>query len=259
MIRTLIIDDSPLVREGIRLLLQGEQDIEVVGEAADGPEAVSAITSLRPDLVFLDIKMPGCDGFEVLDRAGSVHLCEVIFVTAYDKYALQAFEANALAYLMKPIARASLQKALARARRVLASQDELARTHAKVAEVIQSRGVPPLQPAAGFDAREGIQRLVVKHRDRFILLKTDDVDWIGSAGNYIELHVGTRSYLLHMTTNDIESTLDPRRFARIHRSTIVNIDRVREVKVLGHGDFDVILADETVLRMSRGYRDRLLN
>ena len=180
MIRTLIVDDSPLVREGINLLLQAEQDVEIVGEAADGPEAVSAIASLRPDLLFLDIRMPGFDGFEVLERSADVHLCEVIFVTAYDTYALRAFEANALAYLMKPIGRERLQKALARARRVLSSEDELERDHARVAELIQSRDLAPRAASSSLRTPE-IYRVVVKYRDRFILLKTEDVDWVQRA------------------------------------------------------------------------------
>jgi two-component system LytT family response regulator len=234
MIRTLIVDDAPIVREGIRLLLAAEKDIEVVGEAADGHEAVSAITDLEPDLTFLDVQMPGLDGFQVMEQCAGRSMGAVIFVTAYDNYALRAFEVNALGYLLKPIAPRHFHAALARAR------------HLVGADAPAARNAP------------GLPRLVVKDHDRFILLRHEDVDWISSAGDYVHLHAAGRSYLVRKTMSELEETLTPRNFARVHRTSIVNVDRIKEIKPLPQGDFVVKLHDGTVLRMSRSYRDRLL-
>ncbi|PYQ74556.1 MAG: DNA-binding response regulator [Acidobacteria bacterium] len=237
MIRTLIVDDSPLIREGIRLLLESEKDIEVVGEAADGALAVSAVSRLRPDLIFLDVQMPGTDGFEVLEKAVSP-TCAVIFVTAYDDYALRAFQANAVGYLLKPITPRLFQAALQRARQVLsAGRSESTR------ETSPSRS---------------LARLVAKDGGRFIVLRPDEVDWISSAGDYVELHAHERSFLVRHTLSELESALDPEKFVRIHRTTIVNADRVRAIEALPQGDFSVMLTTGARLRLSRSYRARLL-
>ena len=235
MIRTLIVDDAPIVREGIRLLLGAEKDIEIVGEAADGHEAVSAITGLTPDLTFLDVQMPGLDGFQVMEQCAGRNPGAVIFVTAYDNYALRAFEVNALGYLLKPIAPRQFQTALSRARQLIG----------------------PEAPAAGAKT-QGLPRLVVKDHDRYILLRPEEVDWITSAGDYVHLHSAGRAFLVRSTMSELEETLDPETFARIHRTSIVNLDRVKEIKPLPQGDFVVRLHDGTVLRMSRSYRGRLL-
>jgi two-component system, LytTR family, response regulator len=258
VIRALIVDDEELAREGMRVWLEKETDIEVVGEAADGPSAVSAIQELEPNLLFLDIQMPGFDAFEVLDRT-SGPVPAVVFVTAYDRYAVQAFEARAIDYLLKPVSGDRFQEALQRVRLGLAKDEELDRTRQRVLELLKSTR----RPAGGEDAapeKKGgfIERVVVKDRDSFLLLKTEELDWIESAGNYVELHARGRSFLLRTTMSELEVQLDPSRFARIHRSTIVNVDRVQEIKPSWHGDFNVILAAGVTLRMSRGYRNRLL-
>jgi two-component system LytT family response regulator len=236
MIRTIIVDDSPLIREGIRLLLEPEQDVEVVGEASDGASAVSAVARLRPDLIFLDVQMPTFDGFEVLDRAVPPN-CAVVFVTAYDDYAVRAFQANAIGYLLKPFTPRLFQAALQRARQLLAN------------------------PAIG--AHNGarptpLNRLVVKEGDRFTLLRPDEVDWISSAGDYIEVHARGRAFLVRQTLSELEATLDADTFVRIHRTTIVNADRIQTIKPLPQGDFTVTLTNGAVLRLSRSYRLRLL-
>jgi two-component system LytT family response regulator len=242
MIRTLIVDDVELAREAIRIRLQDNKDFEVVGEAATAPEALSLIKKLEPDLVFLDIEMPGLDAFQLLDDLDPGRNPEVIFVTAHDQYAVQAFNSSALHFLLKPINDTQFDEAIRRAR------DEIGENNA---EKPPSQGDP--------DKAQFWSRLVIKDRDRFILLKTQDVHWIGSATNYVEVHAGPRAYLLRIPISDLEARLDPLMFARISRSTIVNIEQVEEIRALWHGDFEVVLKDETTHRMSRRYRDRLLS
>ena len=247
MIRTLIVDDVELAREAIRIRLQENKDFEVVGEAGTASEALSLIRKLDPDLMFLDIEMPGLDAFQLLDDLDPSRSPEVIFVTAHDQYAVQAFNSSALHFLLKPINDSQFDEAIRRAR------DEIGERQAE--DVPAEREI--VERAT--DKPTYWSRLVIKDRDRFILLKTQEVHWIGSATNYAEVHAGTRSYLLRMPISDLESKLDRSSFARISRSTIVNIDYVEEIKALWHGDFEVILKDGVVLRMSRRYRDRLLS
>jgi two-component system, LytTR family, response regulator len=237
MIRTLIVDDAPLAREGIRLLLDREKDFEIVGEAADGLEAIAAIGRLAPDLTFLDVQMPSLDGFEVIERCAGLRLGAVVFVTAYDDYALRAFEANALGYLLKPITPRLFQATLQRTRQLL--------------------GVPASAEVSTASLRP-LTRLVVKEHRRFVLLKAEEIGWITSAGDYVELHARGRSFLVRMTISQLAERLDPRSFARIHRTTIVNLDRVEEIRPLPQGDFIVRMSEGTTLRLSRTYRDQLL-
>jgi two-component system LytT family response regulator len=238
MIRALIADDEPLAREGIRVMLADLADIDVVGEAADGVEAVAAIENLAPDLLFLDVQMPGIDGFEVLRRLPAA-VPAVVLVTAYDRHAVKAFEAQALDFLLKPISTTRFGEVIGRVRRSLA----------QTAEPRLSRAVSP--PAH-------LPRFPVKDRERFLLLKPEEVEWIHSAANYAELHARGRSFLVRMTMSELEERLDPARFVRIHRTTIVNIDRVSEIQPEHHGEFQVVLQDGAKLRLSRRYRDRLL-
>jgi two-component system, LytTR family, response regulator len=232
MINTLIVDDEALAREGIRLLLQDISDFAIVGEAADGVQAVEEIKKLSPDLVFLDVHMPGLQGFEILQRVASVHVPAVIFVTAHDRYAVAAFEAHAVDYLLKPFSDERFYKALSRARRVL---DDV--------EQVEHKYLPGM--------------LTVRNGRRITLVRTEEIDWVESASNYVELHVGKQTYLIRMTMSEIEAKLDPLRFVRIHRTTIVNLDRVLELDIGYHGESDVKLRDGTVLRASRQYRERL--
>lgn len=242
MLKALIVDDEELAREGIRMMLDRESDLEVVGEAADGPSAAEAISRLTPDIVFLDVRMPGFDGFSVLEKLGSTHHPQVIFITAYDQYAVKAFEANALDYLLKPINSGRLSDAVRKARMNLAQP----------AGQIETAEVRPIRFA---DMRRTI---VVKDRDRFLVVKTNEVDWFESAANYVELHTHRRSFLVRITMNELQTQLKGTSFVRIHRSTIVNLDRVTEIRPSPHGDFQVHLHDGHVLRLSRAYRDQLL-
>ena len=250
MIRALIADDEALARDGIRLRLRDAADVEVVGEAGDGPEAARRIKLLKPDLLFLDIQMPGFDGFEVLRRVAPVHLPAVIFATAYDRYALQAFETHAVDYLLKPVGNARFAEALQWARHTLGREEALEAAHQRTAGIIE-----PVAPSASSGY---VRRLTVKDGRRFLLLKVEDVDWIEAALNYVELHSRGRSYLIRTTLTELYETLDPAMFARIHRSTVVNLDRVKEITLGDGGDFVVWLQDGAGLRLSRGYRERLL-
>jgi two-component system LytT family response regulator len=261
VINTLIVDDEPLAREGIRLALKGEADVRIVGEAADGEAALNAMEKLAPDLMFLDIRMPGLNGFDVLARASHSHtrMPVIVFVTAFDRYAVKAFEANALDYLLKPVEPQRLRAAVERTRAELAKQEIIkdAKRRAMDLQSVEERPVAP-RSSEPLARAEYLDRVAVRVRDRFLLIKMNDVDWIESAANYVQLHSRSRSFLLRMTMGELEAKLDPHRFSRIHRSTIVNIDRLVEVKPSLHGDFDVVLQDGTTLRMSRGYREALL-
>jgi two-component system, LytTR family, response regulator len=261
-IRTLIVDDEPLARQGIRARLRKDLDVEVIGEAGDGPSAARAIKTLKPDLVFLDIQMPGCSGFDVLERTSTAHLAVVIFVTAYDRYAVRAFETHALDYLLKPIDGKRFRDAVERARRELAKEEALRLRHQRTTALLDEQREPADRPAASVCAAGGkpavLQRLAVRDGDRFILLKADEIEWVQASANYVEVHARGRSYLLRVTMNELERKLDRPRFVRIHRSIIVNADRIQEIRPYSHGDFEVWLANGAALPLSRRYRARLL-
>ncbi len=245
-IRTLIVDDEPLARQRLRDLLRAEPDVLVLGECGDGREAIDAIRREAPDLVFLDVQMPAPDGFGVVRAVGAGRMPAVIFVTAYDRYALQAFEVRALDYLLKPFDRERFRKALGHARSQVerARAGELADRLAALLDEV--RPVP-----------RAVERLVVKAGGRVFFLRAAEIDWVEAAGNYLRLHVGADVHLLRETMNGLEARLGPDQFLRIHRSTLVNVDRIREVQPLFHGDHVVILQDGTELAMSRGYRKNL--
>ena len=245
-IRTLIVDDEPLARERVMSLLQQESDVEVVGECSDGGQAVSAIQQQAPDLVFLDVQMPGCDGFEVIRHIGADRMPTVVFITAYDEYALQAFEVHALDYLLKPFDKDRFQQTLRHAREALERRRAGDLGRRLLALVHDIKPEP---------RRE--ERLVVKSGGRVFFLRTDEIDWIEAAGNYVRLHLGTESHLFRETMNRIEARLDPRRFSRIHRSRIVNTERIKELQPWFNGEYVVILRDGQRLTLSRGYRDKL--
>jgi len=249
-IRVLIVDDEPPARKVLRLRLAKEADIRIIGEAGSGPAAVEQITRLRPDLVFLDIQMPVMGGFEVLEQVAGVHLPVVVFVTAYDEYAVKAFDAHALDYLLKPFTLARFKRALERAREELAREGDL-ESHRRLLELVRAH-------TSGRITGEYLMRLPVKKAGRYQLVDVERIDWIESAANYLRLHVGEESFLIRRTMKELERDLDPKRFARIHRSLAVNIDRVAEIRPDASGDFTVRLRDGTRLRMTRTYRTRLL-
>ncbi len=245
-IRTLVVDDEPIARERILALLQQENDVEVIGQCADGVQAVSAIQQQSPDLVFLDVQMPGCDGFGVIQNIGPDRMPTVVFVTAYDEYALRAFEVHALDYLLKPFGKDRFQETLKHARESLERRraGDLGRRLLAL--------VHDLKPE-----QQRLDRLVVKSGGRVFFLRTDEIDWIEAAGNYVRLHLGEESHLFRETMNGMESRLDTRRFVRIHRSRIVNTERIKELQPWFNGEYVVILRNGTRLTLSRGYREKL--
>jgi len=246
-IRALIVDDETLGRKRIRTMLRGDTEIEVVGECADGQSAVAAVEEQAPDLIFLDVQMPGMDGFAVLAALPAGRpLPQVIFVTAYDQYAVRAFEVRALDYLLKPFDQKRFESAITRAKQQIlaAPGDGLNQQALSLLEELKTKPGP-------------LSRLVIKTGERMFFLKTEDIDWIQAEDNYVRLHTGKQSYLLRETLSNLEGQLDPKRFLRIHRSTMVNIDRIQELQPWFNREFRVVLTDGTQLAMSRRYRERL--
>jgi two-component system LytT family response regulator len=248
-IRTLIVDDEPLGRGGISARLQNEADIEIIGECANGRLAVAAIRQYSPDLLFLDVQMPGMSGFEVLQTAGADAVPVVIFVTAFDEYALRAFEVHALDYLLKPIDDERFRLALQRARTHLRQKTESAlgqRLTSLLSSLSSNNSLLP-------KTRE---RFVIKSSGRISFIKAEEVDWIEAVGDYARLHVGKQAHLIRETMSALATELDAR-FLRIHRSLIVNAERIKELHPLFNGEYNVILRDGTELKSSRSYREQL--
>ncbi len=242
-LRAVIVDDEPTARRGVRLLLKPDRSVEIVGEAANGDEAVSLINRVKPDLVFLDVQMPGCDGFEVLARIEHAVAPVVVFVTAYDEHALRAFEVNAVDYLLKPYDDARFTAALQRAK------DEV---HLRQAESVNTR----LSKLIEYLQHEE-DRILLKSSGEIFFLKAEQIDWIEAEGDYMKFHVAGRAHLMRETMARLEARLDPKRFIRIHRSTIVNLDRVQKLSPTFLGEYAVILHDGTKLKLSRGYHERI--
>lgn len=260
-LRTLIVDDEPLARDGMRMHLSREPDVEIVGEAADGVQAVEAIQALRPDLVFLDVQMPEVDGLEVVERIGAARMPAVIFATAYHQHAVRAFELHAVDYLLKPVTEERVRNAMTRARLRLATRGEeelttrlealledLRALHARAGE--PGEAPPPPKKYAAW--------ISVSGRTSTQLVRVEDVDWFEAEGNYVRLHVGKVTHLIRSTLRAMGDQLDPATFIRIHRSTIVNVNRIREIQPWFGGDYIALLHDGRQLRVSRSHREQLL-
>ena len=230
-LRALIIDDEPLARDAIRALLEDDDEVRVVGEGS-GKDGAALIARTRPDLMFLDIQMPEVDGFALLDQVGADAVPAVIFVTAYDRYALRAFEVHALDYLLKPFDDTRFRQALDAAKK-------------------RARGGSDARLVALLASRT---RFLIPAREKSIVVDAEQIDWIEAADYYVSIHAGAATHLLRETMDDIERQLDPRRFFRVHRSAIVNVDRVREVHPMFRGDCALVLADGTRLKLSRSRR-----
>lgn len=249
-IRVLIVDDEPLAREGVALQLRQASDVEVVGECGNGGEAIEAIRTLRPDLVFLDIKMPKIGGFDVVARVGAAAMPLVIFLTAYDEYALQAFRANALDYLLKPLDKTQFQESLHRARLRLeqtqaASQTEqLERLLAALATARPTTGETP-------------PRIAVKLSGQVQFLHPDELNWVEAEGDYVRVHTLSRAHLVKETMQAMERRLEPYGFLRIHRSAIVNLGKIDKLRATNNGDHEVLLGDGVLLKVGRNYREAL--
>jgi len=245
MLRVLVADDQPMARERLVSLLSAEPGVQVAGTAASGPEAIDCIRSASPDLVFLDLQMPGMDGFKVIEVIGVDRMPATVFVTAYDEYAVRAFEVHALDYLLKPFGRQRFQSALERARRHLERerQGEMA---GRLAELLRTGRQEPTG-----------ERLLVKSGGRVSFVDVESIDWVEAEGNYVRIYAGAQVHLMRETMSGLIGKIGPHRFFRIHRSRIVNIKRVKELLIAGGGDYQVVLFDGTKLGLSRLYRDAL--
>lgn len=243
-IRTLIVDDMPLSRERTRRYLASDPDVEVVGECGDGESALRAVRALAPDLLLLDVQMPGMTGIAMLEAIPVARRPVVVFITAFDEFAVPAFAAHAVDYLLKPFDRERLTRALERVRDHLG---ESRRAQVSAAAAL----APSPEPSSGY-----LSRIAVKSVGRTVFVAIDRIDWLETAGNYVCLHAGRETHIVRETMNQIASQLDPKTFVRIHRSTMVRIEAIREIQPLTNGDRAVILRDETRLTLSRSYRER---
>lgn len=244
-IRAVVVDDEPFARERVRRLLAGDEGVEVVGEAGDGIRAVSLVREKSPDLLFLDVQMPGKDGFGVLDDLAPDETPVVVFLTAYDHYAVRAFERAALDYLLKPFDEERFARAVARAKSHLRNGGPREAGGELVAE------------ANAFQPSEYLERVIVKAGGRVFFIKTEEIEWVEAYGNYVRLHVGGAAYLLRETSSHLEAQLDPERFARIHRSALANVERIKEMKLQLSGHYAVLMKSGQRLTLSRRYRKRL--
>ena len=250
-IRTLIVDDEPLARRNLRLLLEKDPEIEIIDECRNGREAVKVLKNFSPELVFLDIQMPEMDGFDVLAEVGPKQIQAIIFVTAFDQYALKAFEVHALDYLLKPFDDARFQKALQKAKSQI-EQRQINKLSRKLLALLEDR-----EHSQAERQKTYLTRLMIKLASRVVLLKVGEIDWIEADGNYAKLHVGRKSHLLREKMHDLEAQLNPKKFVRIHRSIIVNLDRIKEMHPHFNGDYVVVLEDGSQLKLSRSRREHL--
>lgn len=245
-LRVLVVDDEKWARRRVVALLQDEPDLDIVGECSCGEDAVASIIELEPDVVFLDIQMDGMDGFDVIDAVGIDRMPVVIFATAYDSYAVRAFEAHAIDYLLKPLREDRLRQSVGRAR-----------------QEVEHRSRGPSQELGALleqiRTRTGhLKRIAVSSADRITILPVSEVSWFEAAGNYVKLHVGDRHHLARRTMKELQSRLDPEQFVRVHRSAIVNIDRVRELQPWFRGEQVLILDDDTRITIGRRFREDLI-
>jgi len=245
-IRTVIIDDERLARQRIRRMLSEVPDFEVAAEFENSENGLTYLESNAAELLFLDVQMPGMDGFALLEALPPERTPMVIFVTAYDEYALRAFEVHAFDYLLKPFDQARFDKTIDRARKQLASDDTRSEKLIHLLNEFRQRNQEPA-------------RFAIKTPGRLYFVRQEDIDWMEAADNYVNLHVGTDTHLIRETMNALEQRLDSHRFLRIHRSTIVNADRIKELRPWFHGEYIVVLKDGTELTLSRTYRERILS
>ena len=243
-IKALIVDDEPLARSMTRRMLDGHSNIELVGECESGEEAGAAIRILKPDLVFLDVQMPGLDGFAVIESLASERLPQIVFITAYDQYAVRAFDVHALDYLLKPFDRERFEQALRRAVRQIETEKG-GEAHERILSML-----------AGREPRY-LERFIIKTEGRVFFLKADEIEWIEAEGNYVLLHTDGKGHLFREAISSLEAKLDPRKFQRVGRSAIVNLDSIRELQPWFRGDYKIILHDGTELKLSHRFRDNL--
>lgn len=246
-IRTLIVDDEPLARSLLRSFLADDAEMEVIGECGDGNTAIEMIELSAPDLVFLDIQMPDLDGFGVLRSLAPEAIPNIAFVTAYDQFALKAFDVHAIDYLLKPFDRERFERTLARAKQRIALQNS-----DKVKETLL-RLLDEQSPRP-----QRVKRILVKTGGKAFFVRPEDISWVEAQGNYVALHVGAQSFLSRQTINTMENQLDPAKFQRIERSTLVNLDAIREMLPAGRGEYEIVLKDGVSLKLSHTYRESFL-
>jgi two-component system LytT family response regulator len=258
-IRALVVDDESLAREALLVMLDNDPEIEVVAECHNGREAVAAIREQSPDVVFLDIQMPEMDGFQVIEEIGAKRMPMTVFVTAYDKHALRAFEAHALDYLLKPFDHDRFESALQRAK-TFVRQQKLSEINESLFAVLKdlkpNSNELPSETDKG-DHQETIVRVVIKLGGRIYFLKVEDIDWIEGTSNYLSLHSGSQTHLIRETMGNFHAKLDAKKFLRIHRSTIVNIERIKDIQPLFKGEYVITLTSGKRLKSSRGCRREL--
>lgn len=240
-LRLLVVDDEPLIRKGIRNFLSALPEIEVIGECGSGTEAVGAILTKHPDLVLLDVQMPDGSGLDVVREVGPKQMPPVIFITAYDDYAVRAFELNAVDYVLKPFEEARLGESIERAQR-------------RISEQQNSTLSEKLEALLDSQRRKWAERLVIRNGERYEFVATESVDWIESANNYVQLHCGPKQYLMGETLTHLESRLDPARFVRVHRGRIVNVARIAAVHTLLSGTYEIELRNGARLSTGRQYK-----
>lgn len=256
-LRMLVVDDEPLARSGIAALARRDEEILIIGECGDGQSAVDAIRNLAPDLVLLDVQMPEMNGFEVLETIGAERMPAVIFVTAYDQFAVRAFEVNALDYLLKPFDDERFAAAMARAKRAV-RESQVGVLSQQLLGLLKTTGAAPIAEATGTANPQGyITRLVVKNAGKVLFVRADEIDWIEAADYYVRLHISRKSHLLRETMSALEEKLDPAKFFRVHRSAIVNLDRVVEIQPYFHGEHILLLQDGSKLKLSRARKEKL--
>lgn len=261
-IRALLVDDEPLAIRGLTLRLEKFDDVEIIGTCSNGREAVKAIKEQKPDLVFLDIQMPGFDGFSVVrSLVGQTEIPLIVFVTAFDQYAFEAFEAHALDYLLKPVEEERLEEAVVRVREAL-SQRIAIEQNARLVDLIESMDEPPkealtaiLEKPVEHKEERYDPHLRIKDRGHITIVDVADVDYVDAAGDYMCIHVGEKTHILRETMKTMEKRLDPRVFQRVHRSTIVNLDKVKEVRPHSNGECFLTLMCDVELKVSRSYKD----
>lgn len=251
-IRTLIVDDERSSRRAIELQLLTMEDIEVVGQAADGAAAVRLVRSTRPDLVFLDIQMPDMDGFQVLEELGPEDLPRIVFVTAHDEFAIRGFDVNAVDYLLKPVDDRKLRRAIDRVRQDLQATVERDMS-ANVRRLMEHLDHQDRSRPARYKTR-----LLARQKGEYFFMPTQDVEWLEAAGNYVRVHLPDATHLIRASMNELEATLDPQHFLRIHRGAIVNLDRIAAIQPDGVSDYRVVLRSGETVKVGRTYRDSLL-
>ncbi len=263
-IRAVIVDDESLAREALRVMLADDPETEVIAECRSGREAVKVIREQTPDIVFIDVQMPGMDGFQVVEEIGVGQMPVTVFVTAYDKYALRAFAAHALDFLLKPFDHDRFNTALQRTKSLVRQQEAGVINENLFALLKDMKALAGASPLEANDTKpkddnykEPINRVVIKSGGRIYFLKTEEIDWVEGAGDYLSLHAGSHSHLIRETMGAFHDKLDSKKFLRIHRSTIVNVERIKDIRPLFKGEYVITLTSGTRLNSSRGYRQAL--